>query len=82
MYSSPGESVVLVVAFLWVQREVPSLPPEPAAAEAVLTAYQQLSDTVLERFLDLYDAMATKSLLPVFTAIPGYIFGSAKYEAG
>ena len=60
---------------------------DPAKAKNALANYQALNQAALEnykalnaeaisRVTSLFDLLATKTLLPIFTAILGYIFGS------
>ena len=60
---------------------------DPAKAKDVLAGYQALNQAALDnykalnaeaisRVTSLFDLLATKTLLPIFTAILGYIFGS------
>jgi len=60
---------------------------DPAKAKEALASYQALNQAALEnykalnaeaisRVTSLFDLLATKTLLPIFTAILGYIFGS------
>jgi len=60
---------------------------DPVKAKDALASYQALNQAALEnykvlnaeaisRVTSLFDLLATKTLLPIFTAILGYIFGS------
>ncbi len=60
---------------------------DPAKAKDALAGYQALNQAALDnykalnaeaisRVTSLFDLLATKTLLPIFTAILGYIFGS------
>ena len=60
---------------------------DPAKAKDALASYQALNQAALDnykalnaeaisRVTSLFDLLATKTLLPIFTAILGYIFGS------
>jgi len=45
-------------------------------ARLVIENYKQLQQIVLEPFTTLFDSIVVKVLLPIFTSILGYIFGS------
>ena len=45
-------------------------------ARLVVENYKQLQVIVLEPFTTLFDSIVVKVLLPIFTSILGYIFGS------
>jgi len=66
----------------WV-RSVPAAPvlpahlaPEGPVARALIENYRALSDVATERATKLFDLIVVKALLPVFTAIVGYLLGS------
>jgi len=44
--------------------------------KALLDNYKTLQQIALEPFTTLFDSVVVKVLLPVFTSILGYIFGS------
>ena len=44
--------------------------------QAALDNYKALNAEAISRANSLFDLFATKTLLPIFTAILGYIFGS------
>ncbi len=45
-------------------------------ARLVIENYKQLQQIVLEPYTTLFDSVVVKVLLPIFTSILGYIFGS------
>ena len=47
-----------------------------ALNQAALDNYKALNAEAVSRVTSLFDLLATKTLLPIFTAILGYIFGS------
>jgi hypothetical protein len=49
-----------------------------ADAKTAIENYRVLADAHVERATKLFDVVVVKALLPVFTAILGYIFGSRK----
>jgi len=58
----------------------PSLPDFAQLTADKLNAYKEISSSVTERTLSLFDQLVQKSFLPVFTAILGYIFGTRGVE--
>jgi len=57
-----------------------ALPPADPAARALIENYRTLNDVALSRATTLFDLMVVKALLPVFTAIVGFILGSRPRE--
>ncbi len=47
-----------------------------ALNQAALDNYKALNAEAISRVTSLFDLLATKTLLPIFTAVLGYIFGS------
>ncbi len=45
-------------------------------AKAVVENLKSISDLAADRSIKIFDAVVSRALLPVFTAILGYIFGS------
>ena len=63
----------------------PPAPVLPAGADqntvkAILDNYRSLQQIALEPFTTLFDSVVVKVLLPVFTSILGYIFGTRTAE--
>ncbi len=87
-----GVLVFVAVVWFQTAPAPPTLLPlpavtDPAKAKDALAGYQALNQAALEnykalnaeaisRVTSLFDLLATKTLLPIFTAILGYIFGS------
>jgi hypothetical protein len=77
-----GVAAVVILALVgkWVfyAPKLPVIQPgaDPAAVKATLENYKTLQQIALEPFTTLFDSIVVKVLLPVFTSILGYIFGS------
>jgi len=63
-----------------VPSNISSMPPEQA--KALVDNIKSLSDMASTRCLTVFDAIVTKALLPVFTSILGYIFGTRAGTGG
>lgn len=74
--------LVLVTLFLIVDYCIhsPETPKVDAAKEAIET-YQTLSQIVTQRAINFFELMITKTMIPVLTAILGYIFGVRESQA-
>ena len=86
-----GASIVIfVVSFRCIQ--LPSFPAPPANSgdadhykqlvdtyKASADVYQQMAKAQVERATQLFQLVVASTILPAFTAILGYIFGSKKY---
>jgi hypothetical protein len=72
--------VILMLVIKWVKYAppVPNLAniTDQSAAKAILENYKLLQQIVMEQFTTLFDSIVVKVLLPIFTSILGYIFGS------
>jgi hypothetical protein len=68
----------LVGRWIFYAPPVPVIPPtsDPTTAKAILDNFRTLQQVALEPFASLFDSIVVKVLLPVFTSILGYIFGS------
>lgn len=83
-----GGLIAVALAFfglLWMT-SVPGPPaiPSNATAEvrsALLADYVALNEVAVERITGMFGLVITTTLLPVFTAILGYIFGTRNDEA-
>ena len=53
----------------------PTLPDPDKCDPGMLENYEKLSSTAIDRTLKLFDQLIHKSILPIFSAILGYIFG-------
>jgi hypothetical protein len=77
-----GVAAVVILALVgkWIfyapTLPVPQAGADPAAVKAMLENYKTLQQIALEPFTTLFDSIVVKVLLPVFTSILGYIFGS------
>ena len=78
-----GAVILMVIVFVcadWLVT-VPARPPLQAPRE-VIDAYKELRAGAIEDASKLFDLIVAKALLPVFTAILGYIFGSREAARG
>jgi hypothetical protein len=91
-----GYIVVATVAILFISFkgiQLPSFPQPPTASgnadgyKGALEAYKQSSDVYqslakmqVDRALQLFQLIVASTILPAFTAILGYIFGSRKND--
>jgi hypothetical protein len=68
----------LVGKWMWSAPPQPMIPPgaDAATVKAILDNYKALQQITLEPYTTLFDSIVVKVLLPVFTSILGYIFGS------
>ena len=77
---SLGGIVILALVAKWLlyAPSPPSIPAgtDPALVKAILDNYKSTLQIALEPFTTLFDSIVVKVLLPVFTSILGYIFGS------
>ena len=87
-----GVLVFVAVVWFQTAPKPPALLPLPAVTDpakakeiiantqalnqAALDNYKALNAEAISRVTSLFDLLATKTLLPIFTAILGYIFGS------
>ena len=79
-----GALVTLALVVKWVCY-APNLPviqagTDAAVTKAALDNFKTLQQIALEPFTTLFDSIVVKVLLPVFTSILGYIFGSRTNE--
>ncbi len=74
-------TVTLVfVGFLWANYPAPPKTDfirDPAQAKAVIENFKTLADLAVKNAVDLFHTIVTQALLPVFTAILGYIFAKS-----
>jgi hypothetical protein len=79
-----GAIVTFALVGKWVfcAPVVPVIQPgvDQATVKALLDNYRTLQQIALEPFTGLFDSIVVKVLLPVFTSILGYIFGSRANE--
>jgi hypothetical protein len=75
-----GAIVTLALLWKWIlyAPQVPIIPPtaDQAGVKAILDNYKALQQIALEPFNTMFDSIVVKVILPVFTSILGYIFGS------
>ena len=74
-------SAVIIVLLIDLFSKSPSMPSgwtqmEPEKAKVAIDNIKILNDLAVDRSIKLFDTIVARSLLPVFTAILGYIFGS------
>ncbi len=72
--------VTLGLTLAWIidAPRVPAIPNDitPEKAKVIIENYQALQQSALQPLLSIFDSVVVKVLLPVFTSILGYIFGS------
>jgi len=75
-----GAIVILALVGKWAfyAPQIPTIPPQAdqASVKAILDNYKTLQQIALEPFTTMFDSIVVKVILPVFTSILGYIFGS------
>ena len=76
---------ICVLVFLYVY--YPSLPPaeslkDAAVAKETLANYKELSGIAIKSAQDIFTTIVVSALLPVLTAILGYIFGRGSKDDG
>ncbi len=77
-------TLALVIKWVCYAPPVPSIPTSMDAAQArvLIENYRLLEQASLEPFTTLFDSIVVKVLLPVFTGILGYIFGTRNSGGG
>ncbi len=63
-------------------KALPPIPSNLADAKSFFDSYKALNDLAVDRTIKLFDTVVAKALLPLFTAILGYIFGSRAESTG
>jgi len=75
-----GSLVILLLVGKWMCSgpALPTIPPgtDANAAKTILDNYKALQQITLEPYTSLFELIVVKALLPVFTGILGYIFGT------
>ncbi len=73
-------TVLLLVFWLWESPATPALLRNGVAPQARKTIenYKQLTSTITDNTTKLFDLVVVRAILPVFTAIVGYIFGRSQ----
>jgi len=71
-------TLALVIRWIAYAPPVPTIPldMDREKARLLIENYKQLQQVTLEPFTSLFDSVVVKVLLPIFTSILGYIFGS------
>ena len=91
MWLALGVGSVIALAttgvVLFVCLHYPAAPASAEAADAAalkdaIDRYTELSSTVVENGVKMFQTIVTQSLLPVFTAILGYLFAKSGEEKG
>jgi hypothetical protein len=72
--------VVTVYVLIFVYHNYPSQPLPNSTGDATpsIEQYKQLSELVIKNGREIFQTIVTQALLPVLTAILGYIFGKAE----
>jgi hypothetical protein len=79
-------TLAAIVTLALIGKWICTAPPLPAiplgtdatGAKAILENYKSLQQLALDPYTALFDSIVVKVLLPVFTSILGYIFGSQR----
>jgi hypothetical protein len=76
-------TLAVVVKWSFCAPSAPVIPAnaDPASIKSILENYKTLQQITLEPYTSLFDSVVVKVLLPVFTTILGFIFGSRKSSA-
>jgi hypothetical protein len=71
-------TLALVIKWIGYAPPVPTIPLDldREKARLLIENYRQLQQVTLDPFTALFDSVVVKVLLPIFTSILGYIFGS------
>src|ERR1700719_4157636 len=81
-----GSVVTLALVIKWIcyAPPIPTLPNnlDREQARLLIENYKLLQQATLEPFSTLFDSIVVKVLLPVFTGILGYIFGTRSDRYG
>lgn len=78
-----GAAILVVIVFVCVDWLVmiPHARPAVNATRDVIDNYKDMRESATDDAAKLFDLIVAKALLPVFTAILGYIFGSRESSA-
>ncbi|MBV9657482.1 MAG: hypothetical protein JO295_05170 [Verrucomicrobia bacterium] len=74
-------ALVTILVLVFVHKNYPTMPSAEALkaagtdSKAAIEQYKELSQVAVKNGLDLFQTIVTQALLPVLTAILGYIFG-------
>ena len=71
-------TLALVIKWVWYAPSIPNIPSDldREKARVLIENYKLLQQAALEPFSTLFDSIVVKVLLPIFTSILGYIFGT------
>lgn len=71
-------TLALVIKWICYAPAIPGIPADldREKARVLIENYKQLQQVTLEPFTTMFDSIVVKVLLPIFTSILGYIFGS------
>ncbi len=82
-----GSTIALATAgvILFICLHYPSAPSQIEGADATsikdaIDRYKELSSSVVENAVKMFQTIVTQSLLPVFTAVLGYLFAKSGEE--
>lgn len=72
-----GVTIFLVIAFLvlYVVKSTP-IPPPSTAQTTEIDSFKALAGSAMTQAMTFFDTVVVKALLPVFTSILGYLFGT------
>jgi hypothetical protein len=77
--------LIILIHFVYAMAHLPNdplygnkAPPatSPSDLEPLVNYYKAVNDLAVDRSIKIFDTVITKTLLPVFTLILGYIFGT------
>jgi hypothetical protein len=69
-------TVIAVLNYVWFAPRMPTLPENAADAKAVIENHKTVSEIYVAQSTRIFELIVSSALLPVFTAILGYIFGT------
>ncbi len=71
-------TVLIVVRWMQISPATPGVSANTTAADtaSIIKNYKDLSDIALDSATRMFDIFVVKALLPVFTTILGYVFGT------
>jgi len=77
-------TLALVIKWVCFAPSIPTIPVDldREKARVLIENYKLLQQAALEPFSTLFDSIVVKVLLPIFTSILGYIFGTQNGQNG
>jgi hypothetical protein len=77
-------TLALIIKWVCYAPSIPTIPNDVdrEKARVLIENYKLLQQATLEPFSTLFDSIVVKVLLPIFTSILGYIFGSRNSQNG